>query len=288
MRLVGPPQTRVVVRFARVDLEAQAQCLYDFIELSDGRGGARQGRRKIICGQHHSAAAMERFDFVSSSNEAVLRFKSDYSVAGAGFLGSWTAVDVSGCPQQTLSAREGVLTSPFYPYKLLPDLQCTTIVRAPAGRRVWLEFSDVDVGGEASLLVDLGAGRRVVPTASLVSGGVLLSAGERLDVILSTAGLPRGRGFRSTYRAVSQDPEEVVVQVLANSTLLQIRHLNFPAPPPVHVNFLQRFLAPLGTRLQLQVGAGATRCYADAEVVEFGSVHNASEVYFRTTMYTML
>ncbi|KAJ1529431.1 hypothetical protein ONE63_006210 [Megalurothrips usitatus] len=162
VRLVGPPQSRVVVRFARVDLEAQAQCLYDFIELSDARAGARQGRRKIICGQHHSAAAMERFDFVSSSNEAVLRFRSDYSVAGAGFLGSWTAVDVSGCPQQTLSAREGELTSPFYPHKLLPDLQCTAIVRAPAGRRVWLEFTDVDMGGESTMWVDLGAGRKVV------------------------------------------------------------------------------------------------------------------------------
>lgn len=134
VRLVGPPMTRVVVRFARVDLEAQKQCLYDFIELSDGRGGLRQGRRKVICGQHHSAAAVERFDFVSPSNEALLRFHADYSVSGAGFLGSWTAVDVSGCPQQTLSAREGVLTSPFYPHKMLPNLHCTAVVRAPAGK----------------------------------------------------------------------------------------------------------------------------------------------------------
>ncbi|XP_052132202.1 uncharacterized protein LOC113207672, partial [Frankliniella occidentalis] len=252
LRLVGPPQTRVVVRFARVDLEAQSQCLYDFIELVDGRAGGRQGRRKIICGQHHSAV-MDRFDFVSASNEAVLRFHADYSVSGAGFLGSWSAVDLSGCPQRTLSAREGEFTSPFYPHKLLPDLHCTTIVRAPAGRRVWLEFTDVDLTDDAAVWVDLGAGRKVVPTASPLSGGVLLSSGERLDVVLNTEGLPRGRGFRAVYRAVSDDPEEVVVQVQANSTLVPIRHLNFPAPPPVHVNFVQRFIAPLGTRLQLQL-----------------------------------
>lgn len=125
---------------------------------------------------------------------------------------------------------------------------------------MWLEFTEVDVSGDASLWVDLGAGRKVVPTASLVSGGVLLSAGERLDVILSTEGLPRGRGFRATYRAVSQDPEEVVIQMRANSTLLQIHHLNYPAPPPVHVNFQQRFLVPLGTRLQLQVSIGSIYC----------------------------
>ncbi|KAK3922172.1 LOW QUALITY PROTEIN: Adhesive plaque matrix protein 2 [Frankliniella fusca] len=281
VRLVGPPQTRVVVRFARVDLEAQAQCLYDFIELVDGRAGGRQGRRKVICGQHHSVV-MDRFDFVSASNEAVLRFHSDYSVSGAGFLGHWYAVDVSGCPQRTLSAREGELTSPFYPHKLMPDLHCTTIVRAPAvmwcmnflepisaclglrylsftpslvlcflGRRVWLEFSDVDLTDDGSVWVDLGAGRKVVPTASPLSGGVLLSVGERLDVVLNTAGLPRGRGFRAVYRAVSDDPEEVVVQPTARS--FPIRHLNFPAPPPVRVNFVQRFIAPLGTRLQLQV-----------------------------------
>lgn len=118
---------------------------------------------------------------------------------------------------------------------------------------MWLEFSDVDLSGEASLYVDLGAGHTVVPSASPMAGGVLLSSGERLDVVLTTSGLPRGRGFRATYRAVTQDPEEVVVQLPANASLVPIFHLNFPAPPPAHVNFLQRFIAPLGTRLQLQV-----------------------------------
>lgn len=68
---------------------------------------------------------------MSESNKAVLRFHSDYSVAGAGFSAMWQAVDVSGCPLQTLTAREGTLMSPNYPHFLMAHLDCATIILAP-------------------------------------------------------------------------------------------------------------------------------------------------------------
>lgn len=68
---------------------------------------------------------------MSSRNEALLRFHSDYSMTGSGFSASWKAVDISGCPVQTLTAKEGIVTSPNYPHFLLARLQCTTTILAP-------------------------------------------------------------------------------------------------------------------------------------------------------------
>lgn len=75
--------------------------------------------------------SIPRFHFVSESNKAVLRFHSDYSVAGAGFSATWQAVDMSGCPSQTLTAREGTLTSPNYPHFIMAHLDCATTILAP-------------------------------------------------------------------------------------------------------------------------------------------------------------
>lgn len=58
---------------------------------------------------------------------------------------TWTAVDVSACPTQTLTAREGIIESPNYPDTLLPHLDCSIVIQAPPGKRIWLEFEDVDL-----------------------------------------------------------------------------------------------------------------------------------------------
>jgi len=72
-----------------------------------------------------------RFNFVADSNRAVLRFHSDYSIAGAGFSATWQAVDISGCPMKTLTAREGTLMSPNFPHFLITRLDCATTILAP-------------------------------------------------------------------------------------------------------------------------------------------------------------
>ncbi|KAJ8894758.1 hypothetical protein PR048_000065 [Dryococelus australis] len=81
-----------------------------------------------------------RFQLVSSGSEMDVHFHSDYSVSGAGFAASWQAVDVSGCPSQTLTAAEGSLASPNYPHFLIPHLDCATTVLAPE----WLNRNEVE------------------------------------------------------------------------------------------------------------------------------------------------
>lgn len=73
----------------------------------------------------------------------MLRFHSDYSVAGSGFSATWKAVDISGCPTQTLTAKEGIVTSPNYPHFLLANLQCATTILAPGTQEVslWMQVA---------------------------------------------------------------------------------------------------------------------------------------------------
>ena len=140
VRILGPDRTRLVVKFQKIDIEAQLECLYDYVELSSGPQG---GDAVKFCGVHDTD--MHRFNFVAEGNEIELRFHSDYSISGSGFSLGWHAVDVSSCNQKTLTAKEGVLKSPNYPDFILGRLDCALTVLAPVGKRVWLEFEDYDV-----------------------------------------------------------------------------------------------------------------------------------------------
>lgn len=157
------------------------------------------------CGEFD--ANMSRFDFISRGNQALLHFHSDYAGSGAGFAAVWTAVDITGCPMQTITSREGVIQSPNYPYFLLNHLDCTYVVQAPLGRKVWIEFTDFDIRDDALVMVDLndGAGE-MQPFAHerVHTDGAYMSQGEKLRIILRTGAHPEGRGFKLAFRTVGE------------------------------------------------------------------------------------
>ncbi|XP_042887240.1 uncharacterized protein LOC122263022 isoform X3 [Penaeus japonicus] len=138
--LQGPANSRLVVTFLKLDLEYQQDCLYDYVGLQS----SVEDEVKRFCGRH--STDMDRFDFVSRGNVALVTFHSDWSVVGAGARGRWRAVDTSGCPFQELTEPEGLLTSPNFPDFNLGGLDCTTLIRAKEGERVWLQFQVFEVG----------------------------------------------------------------------------------------------------------------------------------------------
>lgn len=151
------------------------------------------------CGSHQSN--MTRFDFVASDNAALLHFHSDYSQSLQGFSIIWSAVDVSVCPHHKLSTPDGILASPNYPHFLLNRLDCSFEILTASGKRVWLEFQDFEVLQDSLVEVDLGSGVFVpFRQAKQLNDGIFVSEGRRLVVRLRTGALPRGRGFRATYR----------------------------------------------------------------------------------------
>ncbi|KAL0270830.1 UNVERIFIED_CONTAM: hypothetical protein PYX00_008110 [Menopon gallinae] len=251
---VGPTWTRMVVTFNKLDLEPQTECLYDFIEL---RSGGAEKAEVRWCGSR--ASKSDREHFVSDNNEALLRFHSDYSTSGSGFSASWRAIDVTSCPSQKLTAREGIVTSPNYGEFLLPRLDCTTTILAPPGKRIWLEFTDSDVSGDAKrnqkdavLEIDLGGEKTIRPFRNerSIGDGNFISLGEKMSIRLKTGDRPRGIGFRALYRTVGAVHEERVLE-LTEDTEGFIHHLNYPTSPPPYIDFIQHLIAPMGYVISL-------------------------------------
>lgn len=58
VRIIGPDRTRLVVKFLKIDVEFQIECLYDFIELKSG--GLEDNTK--YCGFHEKD--MERSVFI--------------------------------------------------------------------------------------------------------------------------------------------------------------------------------------------------------------------------------
>ncbi|KAK5642078.1 hypothetical protein RI129_008245 [Pyrocoelia pectoralis] len=262
VKIVGPERTRIVISFQKLDIEPQLECLYDYVEVKSRNNKERE--RVKWCGKHDTD--MHRFDFVSDDHEAIVQFHSDYSISESGFLLHWYAVDVSSCPVQSLTAKEGTLISPNYPLFLLPRLDCSITILAPSGRRVWLEFKDYsmntspnhddsnDKGGnllEVKLSNQLSA-FQPYQVESLVSEGSFVSTSEKLHISLKTGRAPHGKGFKAVYKIIGATETEKVHQ-LKNDSAGILMHLNYPNTPSPNINFMQHFVAPLGYIISLEI-----------------------------------
>ncbi|KAL3285248.1 hypothetical protein HHI36_019358 [Cryptolaemus montrouzieri] len=276
IKIMGPKRTRLVLKFDRIDVEAQMECLYDYIELKSIGVNNNTAR---LCGSHD--VDMNRFDYVSETNEVMLRFRSDYSISGAGFSLKWYAVDVSFCPTQILTAKEGFIMTPNYPDFLLPRLNCTITMQASYGHMVWLDFLRVDFGELKSesdledviLEVDLGGQTsffRPYSVENLLTDGSFVSFGETLKIRLLSGDKPKGVGFKAHYKMLSVVQEEKNV-FLDNNTSGVLLYLDYPDSPRTKVDFTQHFIAPLGYIISLELyhlKLTNSECFEDNGLVE--------------------
>ncbi|XP_044766499.1 uncharacterized protein LOC123322609 isoform X2 [Coccinella septempunctata] len=281
--IIGPKRTRLVIKFERIDVEAQMECLYDYIDLRSLHGNGKETSNAIkLCGSHD--VDMHRFDYVSETNQIILKFHSDYSISGSGFSLKWHSVDVTFCPMQTLTAKEGFVTSPNYPDFLLPNLNCTLIMQAPYGHKVWFEFLKIDMGetldeenskaaGKTFLEMRLGSDMdffRPFSIPNLLTEGSFLSYDETMQIRLHSGVKTGAIGFKAHYKMVNILQEEKNV-FLHNDTSGILLHLNYPESPQTKVDFMQHFIAPLGFVISLELyhlKLTNTECYEDNGLLE--------------------
>ena len=152
------------------------------------------------CGNHDND--MSQFDFVSKSNEISINFFTDYSQSGEGFSATWRSIDTSACPGQTLTSKEGIITSPNFPHFLLHNLNCSYTIQASDGRKIWMEFNAFDMVNNAFVYIDLGDGILLQPfqMSNIINDGVYTSKGEKIKILLQTGTQPQGKGFKVTFR----------------------------------------------------------------------------------------
>ncbi|XP_026811687.1 uncharacterized protein LOC113552887 isoform X1 [Rhopalosiphum maidis] len=251
IHVIGPYQSRIVFQFDSINIEPQSDCLYDFVAVVEPK--ERENRTMTVCG--YRGSHLEDYIFVTDSNEAFVHFHSDYSVSSSGFHLLWNTVDMSGCPSQTLSALEGQVVSPNYPNFILPNLNCVTMILAPVGHRIWIDFVDYNLDESQTFKLYLSrTADNITPFRyrNSINDGAFLSEGESVNIEYSTNRMPRGRGFKIAYKMVVDFDEERAI-VLENDTSGFMYRLNYPLP--MHfpkLRYKQRLLASIGQNIQLQ------------------------------------
>lgn len=153
------------------------------------------------CGTHESN--MSRFNFISATNMVQINFHSDYSVSGSGFSLKWNAITLSGCPTETYASNDDFnsIDSPNFPNILLNNLDCTYVIYAASGKKIWLEFRSFDLIRDATLEIDLGNGPFMpFKKHQQLNDGTFVSYQNRISVHLRTGDKPKGGGFSCMYK----------------------------------------------------------------------------------------
>ncbi|XP_050407117.2 cubilin, partial [Patella vulgata] len=132
------PGDTISLTFTNMDLESQASCRYDFVEVRDGDEQTSPVIGKY-CGTNIPSVLS------SSSNVIWIMFKSDASQRGSGFRATWEAA----CGG-TFTESSGTLQSPSYPNSYPHNKECVYLINQPAGYRVVLTFSGFDIEGATS------------------------------------------------------------------------------------------------------------------------------------------
>ncbi|KAH9644611.1 hypothetical protein HF086_001992, partial [Spodoptera exigua] len=264
VHVVGPEDTRLVFVFQRIDLEYQKDCLYDFVELRD----PWNMKSSRYCGSVGEAR------WVASTNRAVLYFHSDYNTQGSGFSVTWRAVELVGCPSQTITSKEGVLKSPNYPHFLLPNLDCTIDILAPTGKRVFLNISFFDFGygvfakgvpinvtdtiPEDSFIdvqIDLqNPPIRPFLNPNILTNGLFVSQSEILRLRIKTGENVTGQGFLAFYKTISYLNASHVLEV-ASGVGGRLAAPNWPQLAPARAALRTRLVAPHQHTLTLAFSA---------------------------------
>ncbi|EDV28197.1 uncharacterized protein TRIADDRAFT_53561 [Trichoplax adhaerens] len=128
-----PPGNKLEILFTDMDLEQNANCSYDFVEIRDGSYPTSPllGR---YCGSSKPALIK------STSNHIRILFRSDGNQVSKGFRLQYTG-DCGG----TLTARNGFIASPNYPNSFNNLVNCTWRIQLPFYLNVTVSVTNFNV-----------------------------------------------------------------------------------------------------------------------------------------------
>ncbi|XP_072941839.1 cubilin-like [Epargyreus clarus] len=133
------PDKVINVTFSKFNLENHTDCLYDFLQIHDGRSSASQliGR---FCGSTYPNGG----HILSSHNYLYFWFRSDRTVAKDGFALHWTSVKPF-CGGEIDATIHGHISSPGSPSKYPPNRDCYWHLSTNLGKRIQLHFFALDI-----------------------------------------------------------------------------------------------------------------------------------------------
>ncbi|XP_062284242.1 CUB domain-containing protein 2 [Scomber scombrus] len=193
----------VTLVFLDFQLENNEGCNFDFVAMFDGPTVTHRHLGKY-CGADTPP------NTVTTSNQLLVVFKSDFNIGGRGFK----AYYYSGECQQFLSTVSGNFSSPHFPNIYPNNINCHWSISLGAGYRIKIDFPFMDLedrnslsdecdydsvavydgDSQADALLGRWCGREESPT--------IISKGNKLLVVLNTDRNEAHRGFTASYLGV--------------------------------------------------------------------------------------
>ncbi|KAF6211632.1 hypothetical protein GE061_012145 [Apolygus lucorum] len=131
-----PAGKQISLHFTDFELEGEAPCKSDFLEIRNG-GGANSPLIGKYCG------AIIGDEITSFGNQLYIRFFSDSAISFKGFSLTWDGT-LSGCGGD-LNGYSGSIISPNYPYPYARRGRCTWRISVSQGSVVALSIVDIDL-----------------------------------------------------------------------------------------------------------------------------------------------
>ncbi|XP_061441668.1 cubilin [Rhineura floridana] len=192
-----------------MDIEDLYSCYYDNLKVYDG-----PNTHARLIGAYCGVAPTS---FTSSGSSVTLKFTSDFSVNGKGFLLDWYAVEeptavghaipIGACGGSSRTSEEPLfLFSPGWPSNYRSFADCTWVIRAPDST-VEFNILALDIESHRSCnydkLVFRDGDNSLSPVLSLVCGreipGPIRSTGNALFIQFTSDASITGGGFNASY-----------------------------------------------------------------------------------------
>uniref|UniRef100_A0A3Q3W0B5 Cubilin n=1 Tax=Mola mola TaxID=94237 RepID=A0A3Q3W0B5_MOLML len=141
------PNLLITFAFGTLSLEDHPDCNYDFLEIRDGLLN-----EDPVLGKYCSTATPPPLR--TTGPAAWIHFHSDFVVSDRGFHITYTtSPSEPGCGG-TFTDSEGIIISPNWPNDYSHNSQCVYLIKLPAGEKVALNFTNMNLENHGSCTFD--------------------------------------------------------------------------------------------------------------------------------------
>lgn len=202
------PGKVINITFSKFNLEDQAECLNDFLQIHDGRSSVN-----LLVGRFCGNTLPNGGNIISSNNYLYLWFRSDPTVAKEGFALHWTSINPV-CGGELSASKHGRISSPGSPGKYPPNRDCYWHLTTNYGKRIQIHFFALDIETHPNCSYDYLAiydGMRTSDSllaqyCNSTQPGSIQSSGSEMLIHFHSDAYGAGAGFQLSYAPMEGVP----------------------------------------------------------------------------------
>lgn len=198
----APIGNNISIAFSHLILESHPTCYFDYVEISEKLYDGTEKQIKKYCGEVSSLPSL-----TVTSNIAIVRFLTDFTVSRGGFRLEWK---IEGCGGK-LTKEIGSIKSPNYPHFYPLNTSCIWYISVPIGKRILFRVEDFDLEGGIDCSYDFlkifGGNDITSPLLlhlchSMRAGTSIQSQGNHITLHFFSDYSLHGKGFSGNYHTI--------------------------------------------------------------------------------------